>query len=468
MVVGGWRRFAVGGFSLGSRTFNLQPPTNHEDNLAGVLLLVVMTADKLTVFPGALRGELTAPPSKSMTQRVLAALLLRPLSIDVRNAGTSADEQVVMQVLRDAGFSLSKPDGLLRIEQPTVRHAVKHVEFGESGLAARMLIPILALQDEVVRLDALHSLRARPMRLLQEELPKLGVRTSSNRGFLPGSIHGPLRPADITLDGSGSSQTLTGLLMAYAGAGAADVTISVNGLVSKPYIDLTLQVMERMGLPVPQNRNYEAFYYPPDASWHDAPAAITIEGDWSGAAFLLVGSAIAGPVTVNGLDAFSTQGDKAILNALMECGAQLSIESTQVSVAPAKLKAFHFDATDTPDLFPPLAALACYADGTSVIEGVSRLTNKESNRAETIRSELSKMGADISLQDDLMIIKGIEQLRGAPVTSHNDHRIAMMCAIATLKASEPTTIDGAQAVGKSYPQFWKDLQRIGARIEPAR
>jgi 3-phosphoshikimate 1-carboxyvinyltransferase len=180
---------------------------------------------------------------------------------------------------------------------------------------------------------------------------------------------------------------------------------------------------------------------------------------------MLIAGAIAGKVTVTGLDAFTTQGDKSVLQALMEAGAHLSIESSKITVAPARLSAFHFNATDTPDLFPPLAALACYASGTSVIEGICRLQHKESNRAVTITEELAKLGADISLQDDYMIIRGHAPLYAANISSRNDHRIAMMCAIAALGAKGPITIADAGAVNKSYPAFFKDLRGLGARIE---
>ncbi len=426
-----------------------------------------MFRDKLIIHPGKLRGQVAAPPSKSMTQRVLAALLRRPASLTIHNAGTSADERVVMRVLRDAGFSLRHmADDVLHIEASVTPQPITHADFGESGLAARMLTPIVALGKELVRLEGAPGLRSRPMRFLEEDLPRLGVRTGSNDGYLPASVQGPLHPADITLDAHGTSQFLSGLLMAYAGT--QDVTITVHNLVSRPYIDLTLQVMERMGMPLPEVRANNTFCFPPDPVWRKPPASITIEGDWSGAAFLLVAGALAGDsLRVTGLDAFTTQGDKHVLSALMDAGASLSIESTQIGVTAARLKAFHFNATHFPDLFPPLAALACYADGTSIIEGIGRLAGKESNRAETIVSELQKMGASITLQDDLMIINGGRPLHGAQVHSHNDHRIAMMCAVAALRADGPTTIGGAEAITKSYPRFWEDLQSLGARIEAA-
>jgi 3-phosphoshikimate 1-carboxyvinyltransferase len=204
---------------------------------------------------------------------------------------------------------------------------------------------------------------------------------------------------------------------------------------------------------------------------HTAPSTslrtYTVEGDWSGGAFLLVAGAVAGGITVKGLDVFSTQADKAILKTLMDCGANISIETEQIVVSPAGvrgLQPFHFNATDCPDLFPPLVALAAYCNGTSVIEGVSRLAHKESNRGLTLQQEFKKMGAEIKLQDDLMIIEGGGGLKGAKIHSHHDHRIAMACAVAALKAAGETIIEGAEAINKSYPGFFEDLKSLHADL----
>ncbi|HMP87225.1 MAG TPA: 3-phosphoshikimate 1-carboxyvinyltransferase, partial [Lacibacter sp.] len=296
--------------------------------------------------------------------------------------------------------------------------------------------------------------------------PRLQVTVTSNGGRLPLKIRGPLVPADIEVDGSLSSQFLTGLLLAYAASKAAGVTIFVQNLKSKPYIDLTLEVMKRFGLPVPENRNYEAFHFSAEAvrTTGTMPVHYTVEGDWSGAAFLLVAGALAGPVTVNGLDPFSTQADKAILQALADTGCRLSIEQHQVEVGPAALQPFHFNATECPDLFPPLVALAACCNGKSVIEGTSRLTHKESNRALTLQEEFGKMGIQIELQDDLMIVQGGTGIRPATVHSRHDHRIAMACAVAAVRASGPVQVEAAEAIRKSYPDFFAHLQLLGAGV----
>ncbi|HUQ97596.1 MAG TPA: hypothetical protein VM010_08020, partial [Chitinophagaceae bacterium] len=190
------------------------------------------------------------------------------------------------------------------------------------------------------------------------------------------------------------------------------------------------------------------------------PVDYYVEGDWSGAAFLLVAGAVAGSVTVKGLDTSSTQADKAILQALVQAGAVMSVQEKEITVSTTALKPFQFNATDCPDLFPPLVSLAAHCNGRSVIEGVNRLAHKESNRALTLQEEFGKMDVRIDLQDDLMIIHGGNKIAGAVVHSHHDHRIAMACAIAGLIAESAVAIDMAEAVNKSYPQFWEHMQQL--------
>ncbi len=255
--------------------------------------------------------------------------------------------------------------------------------------------------------------------------------------------------------------------MAYAASNAKDVSIKVNNLKSKPYIDLTLDVMKQFGLQLPENKNYEEFIFhsdfeiPPSGG---GGAAYTVEGDWSGGAFLLIAGAIAGPITVRGLDLSSTQADKAIVDALMAANAGIAMDAKGIQLHPVEMDAFYFDATDCPDLFPPLVALAAYCNGKTTIKGVSRLAHKESDRAITLQDEFDKMGVTIDLKGDEMIIHGGGKVKGADVHSHHDHRIAMACAVAALKADSEMVIDEAQAVKKSYPDFYEDLKKLGADV----
>ena len=279
------------------------------------------------------------------------------------------------------------------------------------------------------------------------------------------SIKGPLLPKTITVDGSLSSQFLTGLLMAFSAANAKDVTIHVKDLKSKPYIDLTLSVLSAFGMKTPWVVQYEQFVF--DENDHQAPVGdldYAVEGDWSGAAFLFVAGAIAGGITIQGMRADSVQADRKMLEAITDAGAHLEWKDGVYNVSPGTLKAFEFDATECPDLFPPLVALAGYCEGVTIIKGALRLTHKESNRALTLQDVFGKMGINITLEGDIMKVHGGTGVHGAHVHSHHDHRIAMAAAVAALRADGPIIIDDAEAIDKSYPEFYVDLRRLGTEV----
>ncbi len=421
------------------------------------------------IQPSSLSGAIHAAASKSSMQRACAAALLTIGQTTLINPGKSNDDLAALEVIQKLGATIHYTEnGNVIIDSKGVHPIDIEINCGESGLGLRMFTPIAAICDQTIVLTGSGSLLTRPMNFFDEILPQLGVTLNSNNGKLPIQLKGPLMPADIEVDGSLSSQFLTGLLMAYGATGASDVTITVKDLKSKPYIDLTLQVMKHFGWEV-ENKNYHKFYFnhsiqKPLSNTPPQSPTYTIEGDWSGAAFLLVAGAIAGPITVKGLDIYSTQADKAVLQALIDSGCQLSIQTDEIFIGPLPLKAFHFNANDCPDLFPPLVALAAYCHGTTTIEGVNRLTHKESNRSLTLQEEFAKLGIEISLRDDIMLIKGGTGVKGAITHSHHDHRIAMACAVAALQAEEPVTIEEAEAINKSYPEFYLHLQTLGATI----
>jgi 3-phosphoshikimate 1-carboxyvinyltransferase len=230
------------------------------------------------------------------------------------------------------------------------------IDCHESGLSIRMFTSVAALSEQLITVKGSGSLSKRPMNFFDDVLPQLGVSCISKGGYLPIEIKGPLQPKDITVDGSLSSQYLTGLLFAYAAAEANGVSIKVTNLNSRPYVDLTLQVLKSFGLKVPQNKNYEEFYFDENTVINDQPSInYMVEGDWSNAAFLLTGAAIAGDIQLKGMDMNSVQGDKAIFDVLLKANAQMKLEHGIISVKQSDLKAFEFDATDCPDLFPCIA-----------------------------------------------------------------------------------------------------------------
>jgi 3-phosphoshikimate 1-carboxyvinyltransferase len=424
---------------------------------------------QIMIHPSRLSGAIYAPASKSSMQRACAAALLSKGDTVINNPGQSNDDLAAIEVIRVLGARVEhSQNGSLHIFSQGVKPISEMLNCGESGLGLRMFAPIAALSEKRIVLDGHGSLLNRPMDFFDEVFPLLGIEINSNSGKLPITIKGPLIPKSIEIDGSLSSQFLTGLLFAYAAAGAENVTINVRGLQSKPYIDLTLQVMECFGWKV-ENKNYQSFYFPlrndQTTSLYSKNRNVqsyTVEGDWSGGAFLLVAGAISGQIVVKGLDNSSAQADRAVLQALIDSGAAISLQTEQIIVGPASLKAFRFDAVDCPDLFPPLVALAAFCEGTSVIKGVHRLAHKESDRARALQEEFAKMGVLIKIEDDQMLIFGGHGVIGAVVHSRHDHRIAMACAVAGLAAQGVTTIQESQAVRKSYPGFYDDIKFLQA------
>jgi 3-phosphoshikimate 1-carboxyvinyltransferase len=398
-------------------------------------------------------------------QRALAAALIRKGTSVIHNPGQSEDDKAAIEIIEALGADVEIGKRDLQINSQGINPISRDINCRESGLSIRMFTPIIALCDEQIIIKGEGSLIKRPMDFFTEVLPKLNVKIKSQNGKFPLVIEGPIRPSNIEIDGSLSSQFLTGLIMAFSAANAKNVSIRVNNLKSKPYIDLTLDVMKKFELPIPENKNYQEFIF--HNSTNDSRPKIidyTVESDWSNAAFLLVAGAIAGPITVTGLDLSSTQADKAIVDVLMQANAGIAMEAKGIKVHPTQMNAFEFDATDCPDLFPPLVALAAYCKGTTKIKGVSRLIHKESNRATSLNQEFEKMGVKIVIKDDEMIIEDGSEVKGARVHSHHDHRIAMACAVAALKAKGETIIEAAAAIKKSYPDFFNDLKRLGAAV----
>jgi len=427
------------------------------------------------IQPSILKGTIQAPASKSSMQRACAAALVSGGKSIIKNPGHSNDDKAALGILKALGCEWSMVNGELVVDssksflnsQLTTYNSQLAVNCGESGLGIRMFAPILALSKEEIIINGEGSLLNRPMDFFDEVLPQLGVKIISNNGKLPLKIKGPLTPKNIEIDGSLSSQFLTGLLFVYAASNAENVSIKVNNLKSKPYIDLTLKVMRDFGLNVPENKNYEEFYFSSTTNHKPQTINYTVEGDWSGGAFLLVAGAVAGNITVKGLDINSTQADKKIIESLKDCGCNIFIQDDKIEVSNPLIgmRGFYFDATDCPDLFPPLVSLAAYCEGETIIKGASRLTHKESNRALTLQEEFSKMGVEIKLQKDEMIIKGTGKIKGTTVHSRHDHRIAMACAVAALKAEGEVMIDDAEAINKSYPDFYEHLQQLGATVQ---
>ncbi len=413
----------------------------------------------ITISPSGISGTIEAPPSKSLTQRAIAAGLLAEGTTVVMNPTYCNDSLAAMAMAEELGASVhGEPDRII-IKSLGKPSGPATLNCNESGLALRMFAPVSAMITDSVTLTGKGSLMRRPVTMIGQALSQLGVTVEATEGMLPLKLSGRLSAGRAFIDGSAGSQLLTGLLMALPLADG-ESRLDVASLTSKPYIGLTLGLLAEFGITV-ENDSFRTFIIPGNQSYR--AHEYTVEGDWSGAAFLLVAGATAGRVTVDGLNSHSMQADRAILNALDEAGAALVTGPCGITSSLSELRAFTFDATDSPDLFPPLAALAARCEGTSRITGVGRLRHKESDRAEAIAGVLEAMKISVHISGDEMLITG-GSVQGAVVSSHNDHRIAMMAAVMAAGATGQVTVTGAEAVAKSYPGFYNDMSRLGSVI----
>ncbi len=410
------------------------------------------------VDPSEVNGTVNAPTSKSMTQRAIAAALLADGESIIQNPSYCDDSLAAMSMAVGLGARVEPQVNELKIVGSATLKESK-LNCGESGLAIRMFSPIAALYQAEITLVGANSLKKRPMFMIEEALNQLGVKCTSTGGFLPLTIQGPLIGGYCEIDGSVSSQLLTGLLMALPLASKSS-EIRVSNLKSKPYIDMTIQILKYFGINV-ENKEYSLFHIPGNQKY--IPNHYTVEGDWSGGAFLLVAAAINGNLSIKGLHRDSLQSDVSIIKVLEKAGARMIFSENKIEISKTVLKSFDFDATESPDLFPPLVALASYCEGVSSIKGVSRLIFKESDRAKTLQEEFAKLKVRIVISDDTMFVTG-SQPHSARVESHDDHRIAMALAVSALGAKGRVYIRDSQCVAKSYPGFFDDLRQLGASV----
>ncbi len=408
-----------------------------------------------TIHPFLYKGKIHINSSKSYFQRALALSYLTQSDCLILGSPDDEDVKIAIDVCRHLGMKINVSSNSVKVVSSSFPIS-KTISFnaGESGLCARMFGVILSPFYEKTIIQGKGTLLSREIDF--SCLEELGVQVESIDSNLPIIINGKLSSGIINIDCSNSSQLLTGLLLVLPFLKGESI-LNVKGLVSRPYIDITIDVLESFGITV-INNNYEKFII--SGSQKSIVNRYEIEGDWSGAAFHLVGAAISGSVDVYGLNLKSFQADKAILDVLELCGAEVIINNNCIRVKKRELNSFSFDATHCPDLFPPLVALASTCKGVSVIYGVDRLCNKESSRSLTLQQEFKKIGIQITINGNKMLIEGTDSILGGEVESHNDHRIAMALSIMACVASSPIIVKNANAVTKSYSNFYLDLARV--------
>lgn len=404
------------------------------------------------INPFKYTGEIKVNASKSNVQRLLAIALLSDSKTTLNGYQSCSDNDACLTIIKQLGAKVIGDKSLTIYPPQKEKQKDISLYVNESGLSLRMFAFIASLYGNKIKLSASGTLLKRPLDFLQQSLENSGL-TVTNAVF-PFEYYGELRGGNIHIDGSESSQMLTGLLISSPLL-SIDTTITVSHLASKPYIDLTLQLMKEFGVSV-ENNNYHTFEIKGNQRYLGKD--IVIEGDWSGAANHVVGAAISGKVKLLGLSPDSLQADRICLEIVSQFGAKITWLNGDLIVEKAKKPTpIVVDLTNNPDLFPILSILACGAIGTSVFTSTDRLIHKESNRLETVQEMLTALGVSFTVGKNAIEIHGKGFVDGGVINSFNDHRIAMAAAISACISTSKIQLTNPTCIEKSYPMFFNDL-----------
>lgn len=417
----------------------------------------------VTVKPSDVNGSIRAPASKSMTHRALICAALAEGKSHIKNPLVSDDTGATKRLLKELGIKIEDTEDGYLITGGTLREPSSDLYCDESGTTMRLMTAICALIDGTCRLTGGKGLTKRPIGQLVDALKQLGVECSSEGGYPPvtASSNGRLRGGIVEIPGDISSQYISALLLIAPNALEQVDIMLTTSLESKPYVSMTMDVQREYGVEIKSTNSMEHFTITPQRY---TPKDYSVEGDWSSASYMLAAGALTGEVSLGNLSQASSQADAVIYNILQDMGAGIWQTSGNVTVSNNSLHAVDIDLSDSPDLFPMVAALSSRAEGVSTLRGLRRLKYKESNRIEAMTEGLRSMGVKVTKNEDTMMITGGETI-GSTINPYNDHRIAMAFAILALVSKGETTILDAECTSKSYPDFWGDLEKLGAEIE---
>lgn len=407
---------------------------------------------EITLISPNPHGTLNAIPSKSYAHRALICAALADRNTKLICPRSSRDIEATVSCLRSLGAEIDCTDDGFTVSPIKTAPEKAVLNVGESGSTLRFMLPLSAVLGSEVEFLTEGRLASRPLSPLSEELERHGAKINRS----PLSISGRITSGEYTLDGSVSSQFTTGLMLALPYLGESS-SITLTGKVeSKPYIDLTKNVLERFGVEVSEHDcvyNIKGKY--------SSPEVLEVEGDWSNSAFMLTAGAIGKSVTVVGLDINSTQGDRRIASILEEFGANVVINGNKVTVSHGELHGITVDAADVPDLVPIICVAAMAADGDTRIKNCGRLRLKESDRIESVCDMIDSLGGNIAVDGDEIIVHGgIREKDRVNINSYNDHRIVMAATVGSMLTEAMVTIDGCEAVSKSYPGFFDDFGKL--------
>ena len=415
----------------------------------------------ITLFPGNLNGEIKSPPSKSLSHRALICAGLSKGTSVISNIIYSDDINSTINALELLGASFERTKDKITVHGlKSIKTPSKEINCNESGSTLRFLIPLFSLSDERVVFTGAQSLISRPQSIYNKIFKEDGniFKINNNKIVVKGSI----KAKEYVIKGDVSSQFFSGLMFALPLL-EEDSNIVVEGkLESKSYIDLTIDILNKFGITIKETKN--GYFIEGNQTYK--PTNYTVEGDFSQAAFYLVGGIISGYVKVNDLLHSSRQGDKTIINFIKQMNGKVIYLKNGYVTELSKTTKTTIDLSNCPDLGPIITLLACLSEGTTHIINISRLRIKESDRVTSTVSTLKALGADIKSSKTEITVIGKSSLKGGvTVASFNDHRIAMMLSIAALRCEKEIILTNANAVTKSYPAFFKDYELLGGKYK---
>ncbi len=413
---------------------------------------------KLCVTPCDIRGEIGAIASKSYAHRAIICAALADEKTSLYIKETSKDIDATLSCIKAMGAEVVCKDKTYHITPITKKQNKCLLDASESGSTLRFLIPVAASLGINAEFKGAGRLPERPLFPIINLLKEKGIKFSGD--FLPFEMSGNLSSGDFQIAGDISSQFISGLMFALSYL-SGDSTISLTSkLESKAYVDMTIDVLSKFGAEIKET---SSGYIIKGKGFLRTPKEYIIEGDWSNAAFFIVGGALSGDISVSGLDINSKQSDKKILDILKLAGADISTQDNKLHIKKNILKPFNFDFSECPDIFPIAGVLACYAEGKTTLSGAKRLRIKESDRIQATKNLIQSLGGYAEDTEDSLIIHGKGYLQGGEVSSFNDHRIAMSAIIASLICKDNVIIDGAEAIDKSYPDFISHFESLGGK-----
>lgn len=429
--------------------------------------------DTVRIFPNKLQGEVLVPSSKSMGHRELICAGLAEGSSTIDNITMSEDIEATIRGLRALGVVIeeipSKFAGRVALQvtgKGKLRAVATEADCGESGSTLRFLIPLAAGLGVSFTFKGHGKLVSRPLQAYYDIFDEQKLSYINNSGQLPLTVNGKLRPGGYTLPGNVSSQYVSGLLFALPSLEGDSVLKIISPLESVAYVDMTLACLQKYGVSIDNVKGEHREYIIKGNQKYKSQQTV-VEGDWSQAAFWLVGGALGKQINCRGVNFQSLQGDMFIVDIMQRMGAKVTTTATSATAVCGLTNGTVIDGTNCPDIIPILTVLAAVSGGQTKIINVGRLRIKECDRLQAISTELNKLGAEIVEGPTELVIKGKPEglPGGVQVNAWNDHRIAMSLAIAAGVCKNPIVLEGADRVKKSYPDFWKDYVALGGRIE---